>query len=371
MRLQYIYYAFFRYLFTLADDYARQRSREAADQSSTSGSKSTGRFSTAEFGKAENMKPLEMFLYFMAEERDLFVDQVSANDSRKRISQYVRILTALSQLELSGFDEQLLSGFAKQTVLLQHVLHFAEKLFAPSSAGNMDLESEQLLRNIKWLLIRGHKLGVLGKLGYELIEHFKKLLAKCEQPKLLQHPLCIEFSQELQVLPIVSNVKHEIYPKLEDLLRPEAVEVTSTAAPGDVAGYINRERQLLCEDFMHPLRELVQRLRNKVGVDSLIEQKLLWSNTEIILNPEFSEAERSSLIFMDSRPETRLENYKPDIWNTDCMPLKNFKTGTMLCFTTSYDFDNLILAIVGYTDAKTLKEGYVRSILYYIFLLNK
>lgn len=313
---------------------------------------------------------MEMFLYFMADERDLFVDQLSANDSRKRISQYVQILTTLSQLELSGFDEQLLSGFAKQTVLLQYIKHFAEKLFAPSSAGNLDEDSEKLLRNIKWLLIRGHKLGVLDKLGYELIEYFKMLLAQCERPKLLQHPLCIEFSQELQVLPIVRKVKHEIYPKLEDLLRPEAVEVTSPAVPGDVAGYINRERQLLCEDFMHPLRELVQRLRNKVDVDSFIEQNLLWLNTEIILNPEFSEAERSSLIFMDSRPDTRLENCKPHIEKKYRIPLNNFKTGTMLCFTTSYDFDNLILAIVGYTDRKTLKEGYVRSILYYLFILN-
>lgn len=310
------------------------------------------------------MTPLEMFLYFMADERDLFIGQLSANDSQKRICQYVTILTTLSQLELGGFDEQLLSGFAKQTVLLQHVKRFADKLFAPASKGNLDEDAERMLRNIKWLLIRAHKLGVLNESGYDLIEHFKMLLAQCQRPELLQHSLFIEFSHELSLLPIVSNVKHEIYPKLEDLLHNEAVEVTP-AVPGDVASYINWQRQLLCEDFMYPLREFIQRLRNKVDIDILVEQHLIWPNTDIILNPEFTEAERSSLIFMDSRSDARLENCKTPISSDHILALQNLKAGTMLCFTTSYDFDNLILAIVGHTEPKILKEGFVRYIFIY------
>lgn len=302
-----------------------------------------------------------MFLYFMAEERDLFMDQLSANDSQRRIFQYVQILKTLSQLELCGFDEQLLSGFAKQTVLLQHVKHFAEKFFAPESKGNLDQDSEQMLRNIKWLLLRAHKLGVLSESGYELIERFKMLLDQCRRPKLLQHPVFIEFSQELHISPIVGNVKDEIYPKLEDLLQYEAVEVTP-ATPGDVASYINWHRQLLCEDFIHPLRVFVHSLRNKVDIEILVEEHRLWLDTDIILNPEFTEAERNNLIFMDSRPDTRLDKCKSSISSVDRMALKNLKTGTMLCFTTSFDFDNLILAIVGYTDPKILKEGFVRHI---------
>ncbi|KAH8416675.1 hypothetical protein KR222_006367, partial [Zaprionus bogoriensis] len=317
------------------------------------------RFTTAELAKALSTSPLEMFLYFMAEQRDLFAEQLVANDSQKRILLYVQVLATLSQLELGGFDEQLLTGFAQQTVLLQHAKHFAQKLFGPAAAkGNLDAEALLMLRNIKCLLIRAHKLGVLGASGYELIEHFKRLLARCQLPKLLEHPLCIEFTQELQNLPIASNVKHEIYPKLEQLLQSEADTSALPAAPatGDVAGYINWQRRLLCEDFVQPLRQLVQRLRDKVDIERLKEAHLLWPHTQLILNPEFAEAERNSLIFLDCCPAERLEDAESVVPPEQ---LEQLKTGTLLCLTTSYDFDNLILAIVGYTKPSTRTEGYL------------
>ncbi|KAM8707092.1 hypothetical protein ACLKA7_011230 [Drosophila subpalustris] len=333
---------------------------EASDVNS--GAKTTERFTTGELSTALKMTPLDMFLYFMSQQRDLFVDQLSVSDSQKRILLYVQVLTVLCQMELGGFEVQLSSGFARQSVLLKHVKIFAEKLFAPLSKGNLDDEAELMLRSIKWLLLRAHKLGVLGELGYELIEHFRTLLARCQLPQLLKHPLCVEFSQELAVLPTVTNLKKEIYPKLDELRQPNSVEsVPATVVPGDAAGYINWHRKLLCEDFAQPLRKFVESLRDKSHVDALVEQQLLWPHTELILNPDFSEAERHSLIFMDLRPTERKEKIKlsKNYLRLQTDYLKNLKTGALLCFTTSYDFDNLILATVGHNNTDMLKEGYL------------
>ncbi|EDV92731.1 NFX1-type zinc finger-containing protein 1 [Drosophila grimshawi] len=329
---------------------------------SSDASNASGRFNICEFANALKMTPLEMFLYFMTENRDLFKDQLPAKYSQRRVSLYVQILTVLGQLELGGFNEELLAAFAKQTVLLCHVKNFADRLFEPPSKGNLDEISELLLRNIKWLLIRAHKLGVLEETGYELIEHFKMLLARSQLPELLKQPVCIEFAQELAVLPTVQlHVKHEIYPKLDDLRGSETNAVMSLpAAAGDVAGYINLQRQLLCEAFLHPLREFVQRLRAQSYVDPQMEQNLFLPHAELILNPQFSEAQRHSLIFMDFIPTERKDKvkcYKFSPLQREL--LKNIKTGTLLCFTSSYDFDNLILATVGYTETEMRKQGYL------------
>ncbi|XP_034488930.1 NFX1-type zinc finger-containing protein 1-like [Drosophila innubila] len=345
-----------------ADHFSRQFSLEASD--SNSGASTKVRFSTGELVAALKLTPLEMFIYFMSEQRDLFVDQLSANEAQKRILQYVKVLTVLCQTELGGFDVQLLSGFARQSVLLKHVTIFAEKLFTPPSKGHLDDESELMLRSIKWLLLRAHKLGVMGDLGYELIEHFKTLLARCQLPKLLEHPLCIEFSQELAALPTVANVKNEIYPKLEELQTPESVSFANSAAPvvpGDAAGYINWHRQLLREDFAQPLREFVVRVRDETQRDTLVKKYLLWTHTQLILNPEFNDAELHSRVLMDIRPAKRIEKMelsKADM-NLQCEFLKSLKTGALLCFTTSYDFDNLILATVASTDFDKMYQGYL------------
>ncbi|XP_030080781.1 NFX1-type zinc finger-containing protein 1 isoform X2 [Drosophila hydei] len=319
----------------------------------TKDAKSPARFTTVEFAKALKMTALEMFLYFMSENRDLFKDQIMPNDSHKRVLQYVQILTRLCQLEMGGFDEQLLSGFARQSVLFDHMKRFALKVFKPRSKDSLDDESQVLLCGIKNLLIRAHKMGKLQKSGYELIEHFKKLIALCHTPQLLEHPLCVGFAKELEVLPNVSHVKNEIYPKLDQLLRTDAVGTEANIAPAldsaDVARYIDCQRQLLCEDFTQPLREYVQHLRSKSNIDELVAEQLLFPHTQLMLNPEFAEAQQHSLIFMQLM-SPRQEEIKY---------LKNVKGGALLCFTTSYDFDNLILATVSYTSRLMLNQGYL------------
>ncbi|XP_034117754.2 NFX1-type zinc finger-containing protein 1 [Drosophila albomicans] len=330
------------------NDYIKQLSLDNSNEPS-----STARFGTGDLPNALKMQPLDMFFYFMTDARDLFANQLRANDSQKRLLQYVEVVTRLCQMELGGFDDELVSGFANQIGLLNQMKVFAVRLFTPPSKGILDDESEQLLRNIKWLLLRAHKLGVLGKLGYELIEHFKTQLAQCQLPHLLEHPLCVEFAQELAVLPTVNNLKDEIYPKLDELQRSDPDDVANVAAsdsrPQDAAGYISWQRQLLREDFALPLREFVKTIRDKTKVEALINNHLVRPNTRLILNPEFADAEKNNLIFVNISPTVKL----------DVKYMQSFKNGALLCFTTSYDFDNLILATVGYTSLDMMKKGYL------------
>ncbi|KAH8382098.1 hypothetical protein KR009_001889 [Drosophila setifemur] len=300
-----------------------------------------GRFSLAEYMNALKMSPIDMFLFFLSEHRSLFGSQIKANDGLKRISFHLEVLKSLCQLELNGFDEDFLAAFARETVLHDKIKLLIVTLLSKSSAGKCDVESEMMLTNMKWLLLRAHKLGVLGQQGYDLVELYKKL-----EPHLKFISM-----EELETFSDMStrNVKGEIYPTLEGLLGKEGAKDSpeSNANLTDISQYLNYHRGLMREEFLGPLREYVERLRTGGDLKVLEQQGLLWSDTFLSLNPNFAEAQRHSLIFLNLNRSSQEVNKER---------LKSIKLGALLCLTTSLDFENLILATVQYTEPSKLDE---------------
>lgn len=304
------------------------------------------RFSLTDFTKGLKMSPIDMFLYFFSEDRDLFANQLAVKDSLKRVSLFLEVLKSLCQLELGGFDEVFLSTFARHSMLLDKIKHLLLTLLAKASGGKCDAEPEQmLLANMKWLLLRAHKQGVLDHGGYELVELYKKMapLSKCEA------------FEELEAFDItLSSAKGEIYPTLDQLLGKEPTEESDKEHPvsNNVEEYVRKQRHLLRQDFSAPLLEFVQRLRSGEETKELERQGLLWPRTTLVLNPEFAESQRHSLVFL------KLESLEEDK-KTMLDFLKNIKSGALLCLTTSLDFGDLILVSVGYTEPDRLQEGCV------------
>ncbi|XP_070072606.1 NFX1-type zinc finger-containing protein 1 [Drosophila takahashii] len=319
-------------------DYLKQLDLENFSGNVGNDGKGNGRFSLTDLIKALKMPPIDMFLYFLSEERDLFVNQLLASDSVKRVGLFVDILKSLCQLELGGFDEDFLASFSRQSVLLDKIKNL---LFAKASVGKCDEDSALILTHIKWLLLRAHKHGVLGPQGYELVELYKKL-APSFKSDLLE-------GLEAFTGHLSHNVKGQIYPTLEKLLgkeKPEDEQPTSDK----VVQYLNTQRHLLKEDFLAPLLEFVEQLRNGGDLQEQEQQGLLWSNTYLNLNPQFAEAQRHSLVFLKCQST---DGSTKDNRNG----LDNIKSGALLCLTTSLAFDDLILASVGYTEPEKLKEG--------------
>ncbi|XP_016981428.2 NFX1-type zinc finger-containing protein 1 [Drosophila rhopaloa] len=323
-------------------DYLKQLNLEAFSTDGKKDEKSSGRFSLTELTKAMKMPPVDMFLYFLSEERDLFVNQLGANDSVKRVSLFVDVVKSLCQLELGGFDEKFLSAFSRQSVLLDKIRNL---LMAKASVGKCDEDSALILRNIKWLLLRAHKLGVLDKQGYELVELYKKLARSFKS----------DFIEGLEAFSgkHSHNVKGQIYPSLNQFLGKEGVmEIPDQEPPqsNEVVQYLNRQRHLLVEDFSTPLIEFVQQLRAEKDLQDLEQQNLLWSSAYLTLNPQFAEAQRHSLVFLKIESTESSRNGTKN-------GLDNIKSGALLCLTTTLAFNDIILASVGYTEPEKLKEG--------------
>ncbi|KAH8291947.1 hypothetical protein KR054_002448 [Drosophila jambulina] len=307
------------------------------------------RFSLTDFTKGLKMSPIDMFLYFFSEDRDLFVNQLAANDSLKRVSLFVEVLKSLCQLELGGFDDLFLSTFARQSVLLDKIKRLLLTLLAKASGGKCDADAEKmLLGNMKWLLLRAHKQGVLGHEGYELVDLYKKLrpLSKSEAFDGLD-----AFDGTLSA----KGVKGEIYPTLDQCLGKEDTKENPPVS-NNVEQYIKRQRQLLRQDFQAPFIEFVKRLRSGDDIKELERQGLLWPGTTLVLNPEFAESQRHSLVFMKMESA---EDDKKMMLNF----IKNVKSGALFCLTSSLEFDDLILVSVGYTETHRLHEGCVSNMI--------
>ncbi|XP_017046922.1 NFX1-type zinc finger-containing protein 1 [Drosophila ficusphila] len=323
-------------------DYMKQLSLETSSVDAGKDGKTSNRFSISDLTKALIMPPIDMFLYFMSDERDLFVNQLVANDSVKRVCLFVNVLKSLCQLELCGFDEQFLSAFSRQSVLLEKIKNL---LLAKSSVGNCDETSTLLLSHIKWLLLRAHKLGVLGCQGYELVELYKKVAPSLKN----------DLTEGLEAFTGKSmyNLKGEIYPTLDKILGKEAAKESSEKdlnVADDLDQYLNTQRNVLCEDFSAPLLEFVQQLRNEKLVKELEQQGLLWASTYLTLNPQLAEAQRHSLVFLSVKSIGISKENNKNV-------LQNMKSGALLCLTTNPNLDDLILATVGYTEPEKWKEG--------------
>lgn len=127
--------------------------------------------------------------------------------------------------------------------------------------------------------------------------------------------------------------------------------------------YINSQRLFLRQQFLLPFRDLVRRLHRKRSIQNMMPLQIALEGVQIKLNNQFSSAHNSKLLFVDILAMQRKSTSNQDIQCEKSLEdaLLRLKNGTLLCFTTSYDFNNLILGVVVSTDAKQLRQGYVST----------
>lgn len=95
--------------------------------------------------------------------------------------------------------------------------------------------------------------------------------------------------------------------------------------------------------------------RNMMGVKPV---HIAFENVQIKLNKQFADAQRSKLLFIDLLASKR-KAHDVQLNTVDAKTLSTLKIGTLLCLSTGYDFQNLILATVVDTDVKQQQRGYV------------
>ncbi|KAH8311182.1 hypothetical protein KR044_004692, partial [Drosophila immigrans] len=159
-----------------------------------------------------------------------------------------------------------------------------------------------------------------------------------------------------------------IYPSLEELRQwiinkavvPEAPKPTTNYL--NTTQYINNQLLLLRHQFLMPLRELVRSIHQNRNLGDNKSLHFAFENVQIKLNQNFNDAHYSKLLYIDllaGKRKAAAAGEDEQLDKAAALALSKLKNGTLLCLSTDYDFNNLILAIVSATDMKAQNHGYI------------
>lgn len=128
------------------------------------------------------------------------------------------------------------------------------------------------------------------------------------------------------------------------------------------AQYINSQRLFLRRQFILPLRNLVLTVHRCRSLSEIKPLHIAFESVQIKLNRQFSDAHRTKLLFLDIlASERKADGPSSDVElnKAGADQLSKLKLGTLLCLSSGYDFNDLILATVVDTDVRRLHRGYV------------
>uniref|UniRef100_A0A1B0AIV6 Uncharacterized protein n=1 Tax=Glossina pallidipes TaxID=7398 RepID=A0A1B0AIV6_GLOPL len=321
------------------------------------------------------MNGIDMFLYARINDTvpNFYTDQIALNDSQERVLLYTHILAVICKLALPGFQEELLENFVSNNILMEHFRLLIKKLFTKFHKelwSSLSKKMEEFLENVQTLLMQTFKIGLLNTEGVNLVKDLYMTVVTSDNPSITSRQISVDFIKNLTYIlieaVIMNQPKHEFYPTLEELLEPYIYrkkkpyneEFTKFK---DVRDYIEKHMRWLRELFNDPLHRYIYEM--KKGVNKKKMRRRLYNDVSIILNEKYLEAHHHEVFFVDVLGSERPCNGKTiKVPRSLYDQLSHIKIGSLLCFSTNAEFDNLILATVIYTNEDCLWNGYVNTI---------
>lgn len=165
----------------------------------------------------------------------------------------------------------------------------------------------------------------------------------------------------------------DIYPKLDELkqkiktyehLKPNIVKGQFS----NVAHYLDIHLALLREDFISPLRDGICQFIEQNNADPNTPQRYnnnirVYTNVRILVkqrNYASKQNFRNEYLMVDLEAKSRHDNNLPEATNNNKYS-KKLMYGSLLCFSSSPKFEDLIIAIVSHRDIDLLNEGFVST----------
>lgn len=164
----------------------------------------------------------------------------------------------------------------------------------------------------------------------------------------------------------------EIYPNLDELKQKQ--KLPDYVKPNIVKGrfssvehYLNIHLTLLREDFINPLREGILDIIQQANAnpDAEIKSNInvrFYPSVRILIKQHDSFGKsnfKSEYLMVDLEAKTRTDVNLSDSNNNNNKYSKKLMYGSLLCFSTSPKFEDLIIAVVSNRDVDLLNQGYV------------
>lgn len=160
-----------------------------------------------------------------------------------------------------------------------------------------------------------------------------------------------------------SSTFNEIYPTLEELVSTEPVDIKPNIVEGkypSVTHYLDVHLSLLREDFICPLREgIIQFLSQaKDGSYKSNNNIKVYPKVQILTKcaATSSRGHKGEFLMVDLDPEKNDARQRENFSNFS----KKLMYGSLVVFTTSIEFKDMILAVVSNRDTDLLNQGFIQ-----------
>ncbi|XP_065087861.1 NFX1-type zinc finger-containing protein 1 [Ochlerotatus camptorhynchus] len=310
-------------------------------------------------------RELLLDIYSQKEQFIKTITQENCGDELMLVS--MKILNKIAALPLFEINEELFLVLAKDRNFWNNLIKFFKR-----STNQMEARKKKSKGKVQGVNV----VDMLGAVG-KVIGNVRKILGERKRVNSFLEELTVvltKASVKLDALGLGASVSGNsvknlsIYPTLEELqgsasnLKPNIV---SGKFPS-VDHYLEVHLSLLKEDFMTPLRDGIQGLIAH-SKSSTPDKPYCGDNIRVhqcvkLLLPGSvnRRSAKEELVIVDLDPEGRVTGGKSmrfSKWGQQNS--KRLMHGSMVCFTSGTQFDDLIVAIISHRDSDQLSNGYI------------
>ncbi|XP_055853584.1 NFX1-type zinc finger-containing protein 1 [Episyrphus balteatus] len=328
---------------------------------------SSSNVSSLSFKKLKLMAEMDFLEAFLEVGTTEFLRSFNVNTKIDSIILIVKIFGNLARLnrQLPDFISDCMHVFVEDECLNRNISNLTKKLFGPSHS-KMWIESKIDIIDVTGDLIlifeRAFEFGLQNDKLKKLIDHIVAVLASVKQiDKVADFKEKIFELQKRFKEPIEKRKAEDsdIFPTLEDLHTEKVTLLKPNIVNGKYASveeYLSIQKNLLREDFIAPLRTAVLSMRGLQRPDEVQDVKM-FENVKIVTNENLS-VPKSDMLLVDVFAHAK-DQCDDVTFSKQTEELKYLICGSLLCFSTTENFDNLILAVVSNSDAETMNQGYI------------
>lgn len=321
------------------------------------------------------LSPLNIFLEIMQPDSGFFETINRSTNSREVINLTLKAIGKILELPLNEYKRYLLAEIVDaKTYWKQIEKYLKESAIEPKTAKDKKKvivvhSSDKELWDSVALICQSVVAADLP-LDKSFVDFAKRLAADSRPEKNLirYHEAFQQIEQLLlaaeDAVAADKTFRKEIFPSLTELKDTEPVFLKPNIVRGAYASigeYLTVQMALLREDFLGPLRSGIVEFRADAG------RGKPKSNANIKFYPKVRILSKQRANTRSHKGEYLMIDLEPDSRERDSFRqpdaafafTKKLMYGSLVLFTQTHDFDDLILAVISNRDTEMLNQGYV------------
>lgn len=324
------------------------------------------------------LSPLNIFLEILQPDSGFFETINRSTNSREVINLTLKAIGKILELPLNEYKRYLLSEIIDaKTYWKQIEKYLKESAIEPKTAKDkkkiivVQSSDKELWDSV--VLICRNIIAADLTLDKSFVDYARKLVDNSRPEKnLIKYQE--DFQQIEQLLAAANDpakiVHKDIVPSLDELKETEPVFLKPNIEKGQypsIAEYLDVQLALLREDFISPLRDGIVEfragaVRGKFKSNSNIKY---YPKVRILSKQRANtRSHKGEYLMIDLEPDARDRGDSSFSRQPDnaggFVYSKKLMYGSLVFFTQTHDFDDLILAVVSNRDTEMLNQGYVR-----------